>query len=246
VDRLSRKVTGRYTWEVRADGFSKPVTQETGVYSLAPIRTTFTRVLTNPDPSSNDAAQYTVHVRRLGHISYMQMEDWGQWDGCWLSFTAGDIESQTGIDVSGGPDLPVGVLVPLNATVSSPEGSWLGPPYREFTAQISGAAATQFLGMTARVLSSHAKDLQSVRAPIVLSVDADGQVHGAKADGNAVASALRDQQVDLGTDLMSFLSVVSATVEFSALGTHVGVAAPPSSRLLPDDAAKDQTCPANR
>jgi hypothetical protein len=244
--RLGRARTGQYSWALYVDGASDPLSRESGAYSIDPMKSAFERTFSNPSPGPGERAEYVAKLRRIAGVTYMQMEDWGSWNGCWLKMTSDLIEDQTSIDVSGGPDLPVGVAVMADSTVVRPSGSWFGDPYVEYTAQVTAVEALQFLGVSARQFPRRLDDLASVKAPMVVTIGVDDRPYGGAVRGADVAAAIRHAGVHLGADLRRYLPSLSASIVLRAYERPVTIAVPSPARILPADAVKTDTCPANR
>jgi hypothetical protein len=210
------------------------------------MRMSSERTINNPAPDPGDSGTYTLRIRRRGGVSYMQMADWGTWDRCWLRFTNRGLSEQVGVDLPASPDLPVGVAVPLNSTVSGLSAAWFGAPYVEYEAQVTALEALEFLGVSARNVLPSQEVLSRAKAPIVVSIGTGRTPIGAAARGSDVAEALRAAGVDLDPTLLQRVPQMSASVEFEAPGAPAEVPVPAPRLVLPDNATKNDTCPANR
>jgi hypothetical protein len=245
VYSTARELSGKYAWSAWVEGEHDPVLRETGSFGLDPMRTAFERVMRAPSTAADPVPrEVTLRMRRRGDETYMQMADWGSWDGCWLHVTDDLVARSTGLDLGDSLPLPISVLVTLDSRVTDVTADpWFGDPYEEYSADVSAIEAIQFLGVSAKVLVSRQRALSRVRVPIVVAI-LTGRVKGAAARGPAVLAALRDAHVRIGARLRSFLPRVSAAVDFSNLGWGAEVHLPAARFVLPDGATRNRTCPA--
>jgi hypothetical protein len=236
--------SGRYSARVLASGLAKPITSETGSFDLVPGSSSSERTFAGVDEKTSQARQFVVRLRQTaGDGNFLQVADWGSWDGCWLPMTAADLERQTGVEVEGAPRLPPGLRVLLGAKVGPKIASTTGDGP---VAEAGAVEVLQFLGVSAAALSGVAEDLRTVKAPVLLGIGADGRPAGVTANGVEVLHALAAAEVPLSTGLSGYISKAQAELAISELGTPVAVVAPSARLRLPANAAPKQTCPANR
>lgn len=237
-ERLVTAGSGRYDARVLASGLTKPVTQESGTFTLDPDSSASRRTFAGVDQETSEARRYVVRVRQTADGgNYLQLADWGTWDGCWLPMTAADLERQTGVEVADAPRLPPGLRVLLDATVD-PDASGVS--------EAGAVEVLQFLGVSAAALSGATADLKKVKVPVVLGIGDDGGAAGVSASGLDVLHALAREGVPLSDKLSDYVSKAEAELALSDLGKPVTVAAPRPALRLPANARPKQTCPANR
>jgi len=238
-------LTARYSWGAWVGDDEDPLLSENGVFGLDPTRTAFERVIRDPTAQGGDGrTEYTVRVRRRDDETYMQMADWGSWDGRWLHVTADMVSEATGLDLSDSVALPAAVAVALDSTVTRPTAeAWFGDPYVEYTAEVPAIEALQFLGVSPAALVADRERLAHARAPIQVAM-LSGRIKGAAARGQQVVAALRRAHVRIDRRLRTYVSGVSASVSLSNLGKGAVVRLPEARRVLPDGATKNRTCPA--
>lgn len=233
--------SGRYVSRVLASGLTKPVTQESGSFDLAPGSSTSERTFAGVDEKTSRARQYTVRIRQTAAGgNFLQLSDWGTWDGCWLPMTAADLERQTGVIVADAARLPSGLRVLLDARVGR-GGTGDGP-----SAEAGAVEVLQFLGVSAAALSGATDDLAKVTVPVVLGIADDGRAAGVTASGVDVVHALARAGVPISAALGDYVGKAQAELALSDLGTAVTVAAPRRATLLPAHPRKKQTCAAHR
>lgn len=237
LDKLIAAGSGKYSWAVYVGSSSDPLQSENGAFDLDPLRSRFDRTIADP---SGDAI--TVHVRRLGTTTFMRFDDWGRWEGCWLSVTNQDVERATGVETGHALPLPASVLAIGDAAPSMTRGFWFGAPYREYTAELSAAEALQFLGISPKVYLKQLDRLRNVKVPITVSLDAQGRMHGGGARGNEVAKAIKEARIKLSSSLLAGLPSLRASLEFRDPGSPVTVDTPPPSSMLPQRPTRRDTC----
>lgn len=248
-----RKGTGRYEWTVWIAGVETPFMEESGVFGFDPLRTSFTRTITNPDPKPGDPGSFTMTMIRRDHQTYMRMAGWGAWEGCWLHLSASALEGEItqsqkqliGL-VADSPEIPTAIAVPLNSTVTKTSADYYPAPYVEYTAQVSMLEALGFVGINARLLLPKRAALLKVKAPIIVAIGVDGRPYGAAVIGQDLATALARSKIGLGPGLPRYLQHLIADVSFTDLGSGAKVKLPAAARVLPDHATRKQTCPARR
>jgi len=239
IDKLIHAASARYSWAVYYGADPEPLQSESGGFDLDPLQSNFNRTVT----LGNGKTQ-VVHVRRIGSTTYMQLDHWGGWSGCWLRVTNAQIESQTGVDLSRSLPLPVGILAVTDATITKPSAFWFGAPYRELAAEVNAAEALQFLGISGTVLRKHLDQLLAIKVPITVSLDASGQIHGGGARGTEVAAAIKKAAPGLIKDVVSQLPRVTGAFAVKGLGVPVAVPTPPQKTILPQDATRKDSCEA--
>jgi hypothetical protein len=239
------ELTGRYLWSAWGLGSDKPVVEEHGVFGLAPMRTAFERIYREPTSGDEDPTEYTLRVRRRGEAMYMQMSDWGPWDGCWLHVTPELVAQTTQFELPDSPALPMPLVVTLDAVVTgSSDGSVFVDPYVELRARVSAIEVMQLLGVSAGALAQDQDRLTRVQVPIVVAIGVDDRVKGAAAWGDDVVAALKRAHVRLRPELRQALPGLSASVEFGTFGKGAEVRFPAPRFVLPPGATKQRTCPA--
>lgn len=237
LDKLIAAGSGKYSWAVYMESSKEPLQSENGAFDLDPLRSRFDRTIDAPGEDT-----FTMHVRRIGTTTYLQFEDWGRWDGCWLSMTNEDVERATGVEFSNSVPLPASVLAIGDATPSMTRGFWFGAPYREYTSHLSAAEALQFLGISPKVFIKQLDRLRQVQVPITVSLDAKGRMHGGGARGSEVAKAIKNAGVKLSSQLLEGLPEIRASFAFRDPGAPVSVDPPRADSLLPPRPTKSDTC----
>ena len=240
--RLTTAGSAGYDARVAADGLSMPVSQESGTFTLAPESSQSRRTFSGIDEATSKPRQYVVRVRQTAAgQNFLQLDDWGTWEGCWLPMDPAALEAQTGVEVAGAPRLPTGVRVLMDASVRRNSGSASEP-----VAEASAVSVLQFLGVSAAALSDVDKGLGTARVPVVLGVDGDGDPAGVSANGLEVLHALAEAGVALPSNLSDYVGKARAELALRDLGTARPAAAPRVTLRLPAHPAKRATCPANR
>jgi hypothetical protein len=237
LDKLIAAGSGKYSWAVYVGSSTEPLQSENGAFDLDPLRSRFDRRTAGPDGDP-----VTMHVRRIGTTTYMRFDDWGQWDGCWLSVTNADVERATGVETSRAVPLPASVLAIGDATPTVARGFWFGTPYREYSSKLPASEALQFLGVSAKVYLHQIDRLNKVMVPITVSLDDAGRMHGGGARGSEIAKALKAAHVKLSRNLLEALPSVRASFAFREPGSAVSVQTPPPALLLPHNPTRSDTC----
>jgi hypothetical protein len=239
LDKLLDAGSGKYSWAVYLGADPKPLQSESGGFDLDPLQTSFDRTL-----AFGNGRTAVMHMRRIGTATYMQLDHWGSWTGCWLQITNEQLEQQTGVEFSASLPLPVGVLAITDSLITNPNGSWFGPPYREYSAEVSAAEALQFLGISGVVLKNQLTRLVEIEVPITISLDVDGRLHGGGARGSQVAAAIAKAAPNLLKKMVANLPELRAAFAVTGLGSQVSVPRPPPRSILPPDAGRNDTCAA--
>lgn len=246
--------TGRYRWTSHFRGFADPFMEESGVFGFDPMRTSFTRVITNLEPGPGDRTEFVVRMIRRDHQTYMQMEDWGRWEGCWLRLGADGLGDEVSADqrailaqLEQSPEIPTPIAVPLNSTVSKTSADHFPSPYIEYTSVVSLYEALAFLGLNGRILQAERSALLEAKAPITVAIGVDDRPYGAAASGEEIAAALDRSTIDLGgSEIRDFIGMMSSELTFSDLGSDAAVQRPRGDDILPPNATQQTTCAAQR
>ncbi len=238
-DDLVDASSGTYSWTVYAGPRQQTFQSETGSFNLDPFQSRFDRTI----PAGGGTSQ-VLHVRRLDGTAYVQFEDWGPWTGCWLRVTPEQYERLTGEDAGEFIPLPDSVLVISEAEMTGSTGLWFGPPFREYNATVSAAAALVFFGFNGKVIRDEVDRLLTIQVPITISLNSGGQLHGGGAHGGQVAAAISKSAPGLIEEALDLLRDARASFSLTGTGAPVSVPAPLPQSLLPFDADKDDTCAA--
>lgn len=234
--RLDAAGGGGYDARVTAAGLDQPLSHESGAFDLDPQSATIERTIAGVDQETEKPRQYVVRVKQTPEGNYLQLADWGTWEGCWLPMDAAAMEAQTGIDLENAPRLPAGITLLLDARVT---GAGAEP-----AATAEALPALQFLGVAASVLGD--LDLDGVRVPLILGYDEGGDPAGLTVTGADVLTALDAGGIELPANVRAYVGKVTAELALRDLGELGAIEAPSKDLLLAPDAKPASTCPANR
>lgn len=240
LGQLVRAGTASYSWSERVTGLAKPIQTETGEFGLTPRRATLTRTMT--DVSSSSPTTYTVRMRTFPGKSYLQMDDWGSWNGCWLAMTSGQAATASGIQgvTLGGLPESIDALITSRLRGHHPGSA------TEYDGDVAAAVALPALGVSARSFAASLAKLATARVPVRVELDGSGAFHTLTLDGAAIARTLSSASIGISSQLIDAISDLTATVRITGAGRPLSVRDPAPAQLLPADATKDTTCAAHR
>jgi hypothetical protein len=233
--------SGRYHSRSMLDVSEEPFVDEQTAFDLSTESIEMHKDLLDSGSGSGSGKHYVVTARLTSDgTSYMQMADWGSWDGCWLPVDPAAVADQTGSQFGDGPNVPAVATVVLDADHPAPveQGA--------LQAMAPALAVLQTLEVSARPLLPVSDDLEDVTVPVTMTTTTEGLPQTIEVDGSAVADEIADSGVKLGQELTQFLQHVDVVVDFEGLGEPVRIERPRRDELLDEDAGKDDTCPANR
>lgn len=246
-EHLSDAGTGRFTSRVTVAG--QDLITERSVYDLRAEVFETNRIITNVAAEPGDPTEFEVRFRFTGDgDSYMQMADWGPWDGCWLSYDTADFgEMGVQIDLEGpGAGVPATIDALLHAELDSDRSADLADD--EIALTVPGVTGMQLLGINpAKLLAVEDFDMEkatAVRVPLDVRLE-DGEFVTATASGEAIRSALEAEKVGLG-QYDAYLEQLLTAIDLEPESGEVAIERPGDSLIIPDGATKDDTCPANR
>jgi hypothetical protein len=258
---MSRSTDGAYELSVSLSGLDHPLVSERGRFDVQ--HEVMDTVRTTQDPTAEDddeRSSYVMRVRSSPETRFLQMDDWGKWDGCWAEYDD-ELMASLGVDMSGLPNIPVPVSLVLDAkvpaknrpVVARPGGSASVVPAVSTTAPDSltvhtdGYTALQMLGVSGSVLVE--LDAAVVRAKVPVRLEFffayPELVEDVYVEGPEVLSALRATDAQLDAQLTSYLGAAFSRATFSEATTPVEFDRPSPDQLVPAGATMDQTCPAN-
>lgn len=257
---LSRATGGAYELDVGAEGLDHPLITERGRFDV--LHEVMDVVRTVQDPTAEDddeRSSYVMRIRSSTDTRFLQMDNWGNWDGCWAEFDPEQLAG-LGTDLAGLPNIPVPVSLVLHArlparnvpAMTRPGGSTsvvpaASTPVEVLTVQTDGYTALQMLGVSARVLFALDAAAARTKVPVNLTFfyRYPDIVERVSIDGPVALAALRAADVDLDRQVVAFLGSAYARARFSRAPTPVEFDRPSPEQLLPSGATQDQTCPAN-
>jgi hypothetical protein len=259
---LTRAQQGVYNLNVWSAGDDRQVMLSERAYFNVPGGVVdILRTMQNPAPAKGEERSFRMRIRSSPRTSFLQMSDWGRWDGCWAELTP-DLLAEQGIDISGTPNIPVPVSVVLGATFPRDTTPALArvPDARsaipalskaeqgedEVTVTIDAVTALQMIGITGSALLELDPAAAKVRVPLTLRYFAEypDLVEKVTVWGIHIAQALQESDAEVDPLLPTAAAALFAEARFGPSTTPVTFERPPAAELLPPRATKDQTCPA--
>lgn len=241
---LTRAAGGAYTLRIDT-AFTEASISERGLFDVGAEVVNLRRTI-KLGPG-DQGRRLVMRIRSSPRTRFLQMSDWGLWDGCWAEFDEGLLAEQ-GIDLRGLPNIPVPVSMVLDARVS-PENitPTSGPMVDKATVLTDAFSAMQLLGVDGSTLVDLPRALARVEVPahLVYFADHPDVVQTIELYGNEVAEGLRASDAQVPEDLRTLLRQRDATTTFSPAPGPVTFTRPPARQLLPPGASEDQTCAAH-
>jgi hypothetical protein len=257
---LSRATSGAYDLNVRFQGLDDMSIRERGQFNVPDEVIDIVRTVQTPARSGEETTSHVIRWRSSAGAQFMQMDDWGPWEGCWGEFGP-ELTRELGVDVSALPNIPVPVSLVLDARLTSknrpamvrPGGvpsivpAASTPAADEITATTDGFTALQMLGVGGSVLFDLDPAVARARVPVQLRYHHryTETIDAVTLRGADAVEALRSTDATLDRELAGFMGSAHAFAQFSEAGSSVKFLRPAPDRLLPDGATRDQTCPAN-
>ena len=240
---LARAHGGVYTLRV-ADGFTDPFISERGIFD---VQAEVINVRRTIHVAAGGSDRYVMRIRSSPRTRFLQMEGWGNWEGCWAELDRGLLADQ-GIDLGQLPNIPVSVSLVLDARLS-PENVYAatGPVASRATVLTDGFTALQLLGFDGSTIIELPRAVARVKVPVQLSYFADYPevVESVDILGGEVTEAFRTSDAKIPEELSTQLRSRSSSVTFAPATEPVRFERPPAKLLLPRGASPDQTCPAH-
>jgi hypothetical protein len=242
---LADVTAGAYTLRIDTE-FSETDISERGTFNVPAEAVNLRRTITFARKVGG-RHRYIVRIRSSPATRFLQMNDWGNWNGCWAEFDP-DLLADLGIDLRGIPNIPAPVSVVLDARLS-PENitPTSGPMAAKATVLTDAFTALQLLGVSTSVLLELPRAAARVNVPAHLSYFDEHPtiVHSVELIGGEVAEALRAGDAGTSIELRRFVDYRDATVTFAPADAPVRFERPPADQLLPPGATEDQTCAAH-
>jgi hypothetical protein len=243
---LTRAAGGAYTLRIDDDA-AGPSIVERGLFDVQAGVVNLRRTVRFT--AGGAERRQSLRIRSSSRARFLQMEDWGPWDGCWGELTP-DVLAEVGIDVDlrGFPNIPIPVSLVLGARVSPLNVSPTSGPYEgNATVLTDGFTALQMLGVPGSVLFDLPFAVARVKVPAYVTYfdDHPHVVESVEVDGDDVEEAFRDSRASTPEKLRDLVNWRSAVATFAPADGPVRFARPPARQLLPPGATVDDTCAAH-
>jgi len=234
---LERSATGHFRSEATPEGKDVALNTQSGSFDL---RTGSTEL--QSDVLTNDGTQtMTARVTAEGD-GYLRMASWtGSWSGCWLPMDPSTLGA-----VGAGSDARA--IVPVLHAVLSSEVTATAEAGRadEIDARVDAYLFLRALGLSGAAVESLAQPIKTLKVHVTLRVWEEPVVIEADFRGRDLSEAVARSGVPMSPSDRRLLGQRHAHVTIDNVGQPVAVQAPDPGLLLPVQAAKNDSCPANR
>lgn len=257
---LAKATSGAYDLAVGVRGVDAPFMTEKGRFDARHEVMEIERTVPRPEPEEGQSSSLVIRIRSSAKARFMQMDDWGPWEGCWIDMASG-FTSLVGVDITALPNIPVPVSLVLDAQLAPHTQPALArpggtpslvpaastPAKDTVTVHTDGVTALQMFGVSGSVLFDLDPAVEKAKVPVTLSYFErhPNVVKQVTIDGAAAAAALRATDTDLDRRVTRFLRAARTGAIFRPDVIPVEFLRPAPEKLLPDGATRDQTCPAN-
>lgn len=161
-------------------------------------------------------SEVVSRVRVVGDEFFMQMEDWGPLDGCWMGFPPDELAAPEGVE-------PAFLMALQSATLVEEESDGDG-----LALEVPGQHAFRLLGVGGRALAEAPTAADDAKVPATLALE-DGEVAALELDGEQVAAALpRGKRT---AQLRQFLPGVRSSTTWETLDEPLEVTRPSKGQL---------------
>jgi hypothetical protein len=260
---LSQATGGAYELTVYGQGLDHPLIQERGRFDVPHEVYDIVRTIQNVGAEESEPSSYVIRVRASAGTRFMQMDDWGVWDGCWLEFGNATLAELIGVDLPTFPEIPVPVSLVMDSRLQNrnqpvvhhpSNGAGVvtvadaAPAPEDLDIVTDGFTALQTLGVSGSKLFELDPRAERMMVPVSVSFfyNHPDVAQKLRIEGRDVLRAARAADVDLDESLRTLLPSMLGVVVFSEAPTPVERYEPPAELLIPPTTTGQQPCPANQ